>query len=383
MRTASLTAFALAIALIACGGEATRLTVTPVKATLGKAEAECLLNVEISDGRVLQLDFLGSGVKSLKDNQGTDLGTKPAGKKPDYKTQPSYTQTSPIKGGRGLQVTVSSPKSAAATASSISLEGILKLKVGLDAREGQLKNVALAKGSQFLMGGQQASITEVRKTDQSTEFTLEFAAEQGLFVQEMKLSDAEGKGIFCSYDVSSASGGAERRLTVSFKEIAKPLDKVQLSYVLLADARTIEVPFKVTVPIPGSGAEAQPAVIEIGGGNSNTSTPKPVGNLAPEVKPVGDHGVRIPPQLKIGEAPTVEITKPPKQVSGEQYILTFVAAGRPDKYWGHWQLFKAEKKVYTLRAPRNAGSFELRLGYAKWPQKTYRVLDRVKVRVTK
>jgi hypothetical protein len=386
MRTMIAALLVVALAATAIAGETVKVTLTPKQAVTDGGATRCVFTAELSAGRVLGLDFTASGITSLKDSKGTDLGAKPAGKRPDYKTQPAYAQTMAVSGGRGLQVTVLAPKATAGGSASLTLTGKLKLKVGLDAREGKVSGVALAKGTQFIIGGQEAKVSTVVKTEASTEFTVEFtSAKAGLHVEDMKLLATGGKEIPCTYSADGSGATAGTIFRVRFYNIKTSLDKVDIKYVLLADARKLDLPFSLNIPMKGSRLKAKPLVIDIGGAKTSptkgtAATTATTGRVS-SLKPKGKYGLKVFSTLSVDQMVDVELAKPIKMLSGEKYLVSLVPAARPDSYWGWWKEVKAGETRLVLRAVRSAGSYELRLGRARYPDNTYEVLQRIKVSV--
>jgi len=382
MRILSVVVLILAFALASTGAESTDVTVTPGEATLEKNSSACTFKVSLSSGRALALDFTGSGIDSLTDDRGTDLGSKQAGKRPDYKTQPAYVQAMAVDEGKGLSVTALSPQRSGSGARSLILAGALRLKVGLDARQGRLRNVALSKGTQMILGGYEARVTDVRRTEKSTEFTLEFSgAPAGLHVHDARLEDADGKQVPARYDVTSSGSGDKVSYSLQFKEIGRALEKASISYLLISDSRMVNVPFKITVPVKGSGLEAVPVVVRTGTGKAGDKTSPKNESRTAGLPPVGKYGIKIAPVQSVNTPCHVGLDKPLKVASGERYLISLVPASRPDSYWGWWKELKNGATGAVLNAPDETGSYELRLGRARAPEKTYSVLQRVKVLV--
>ncbi len=381
MRIATALLFVFAFALASSAAETTRVTITPGESTLEKTSSQCTFTVKLSSGRVLGLDFNASGIASLADDTGVDLGKKPAGESPDYKTQPAYSQTMGVEGGKGLSITILAPKAAGTGARSLDLDAKLKLKVGLDARQGTLKNIALAKGTQFILGGYEARVTDTRKTAKSTEFAIEFAgASAGLHVHDARLIDADGKTVLCTYEVTSSGSGEKLSYRLRFGGINQALEKVGISYLLIADAKLVDVPFKIKVPVKGSGLAVTPVVVSLGAVAAAKTTPAAdIPKRTSDLTPVGKYAIKVDRSQPINEPCHVSLAKPLKVGHGERYIISLVPASKPDTYWGWWKEAKNGATRLILDAPREVGSYELRLGRVKAPAKTYSVLQRVKV----
>jgi hypothetical protein len=135
----------------------------------------------------------------------------------------------------------------------------------------------------------------------------------------------------------------------------------------------------------GSGLESGTATVTGG----PTAAIPPDGDLPddgagdPEAAypPVGKFGIRAPQELESGLALEVFVTTLPRPERDERYLISVVPVARGDDYWGFWQILDPMKHEYTLRPPGSSGSWEIRVGRAKYPSTTYEVLDRVKVRV--
>jgi hypothetical protein len=385
-------------ASVASAGEDASVRITPVRAQTATKSCKGAFRVDISRGRVLALDFTGSAINRFADDRGTDLGKKPAGKRPDYSAQPAYIQSVAVGGGQGIEVTVRSPKPAGAQARSLSLSGSLRLKVGLDAREGQLEKVALTKGSQFILAGREATISEVRSSENSTEFAVNVGpGPKGLHFRELQIIGDGGKPVDCTFEVKATGPEDKPGYRLRFKDIAAQLAQADIRYLVIAETRMIDVPFELVLPIEGSGLAATPVSVAVGAsgeeaaGGSKTSTksggstgagpeadkPDPLAS----VKPAGKFGLKVRTKVDVEQPVDVGLSAPLRPASNESYIITLVPASKPDDYWGWWQQIKSGQTLLQLEAPREVGGYELRLGHAKHPAKQYTVLQRVKVTV--
>ncbi len=377
MRRAFLAIFALLFALAAAAGEpGPDFKFSAVSSRVKDGRTECVFRVEAVKGTILSLDKGLSGVGSWTDDRGTDLGAKPVDKRSDRTTQPWYSRSDRAEDGRARDLTVTSPAAAAAGAKTFSIKGRIKLKHATKVRKGKITNVLLRNGNTFRIGTQEVRISAVIQKEKQTEFQLKFVdAGEGFHVQVLQIYEGADKRVFASRSALSFRGtDGKKSPTLRFYNIKTRLARATFSYVLWSDAREIEVPFSVTVPL-GSVVAKKP--------DPTVKKPDPA-VVAPKTTPIisPKYGLKLAKDtFGISEPPTVTFTKPIDVKKGKRFLIVLVPAGKPDDYWGHWKLVPAGAKDITLRAPRAAGDYELRLGRAVFPAKDYTVVERVKVKV--
>ena len=84
--------------------------------------------------------------------------------------------------------------------------------------------------------------------------------------------------------------------------------------------------------------------------------------------------------VKGGEPVALVFPAPLQAKQGEQYWAAIVAVGQPDSEWGVWSYVPDAAKRMVLKAPTNAGDYEVRL-HGNYPTKSYNVVHRVRIHV--
>jgi hypothetical protein len=373
------------VAVLAAGaraGEDPVLTFTGVKTVVAGGETQCVFTVEIASGSILDLEMRESGIDRMADNAGTDLGTKPKDQAPDYRTQPYYQSSTGS--SQRLQVTVGAPKAAAATAREVTLEGALKMRIGRNRKAGEFKGIALAKGTSIDILGNRGVIGEVKNTGTAMEFALEFASpDPKMHIESLALGDGAGGVLATGRTARVKSAEGTEVLRVTFADVKAPRETADINYVFWLVADSVYVPFKLSVPVDGSGGAAKPVTVKLGAG----ATTEDNGGEGTQVevverpKPVGKYGVQVLTEVGVFDEPEVSFTPALSYGRTERYIVALIPAAQPDDYWGYWKMIDSKEEVYRLQAPMHTGSYELRLGYAKYPEKVYKVIERIKVTV--
>lgn len=210
--------------------------------------------LKLGEGTLLGIDLLKAGVSSWSDDKGTTLGLKDA--KAFYGEASVMTQGS----GADLVATVQGKHTPAEGATSMDFTGEMPVRIGLDLKEGETKDVVLKPGAAFDVGPYAFKIKKLEKAKDSFNFKIQdilraefsFDAPQqhtsfDLF-KELKFFGADGKEWPSKQKnfQGSFQGGGEHRLTVAFL----PTDQaLTLKWAVYGKIETVVVPLKHAGPI--------------------------------------------------------------------------------------------------------------------------------------
>ena len=210
--------------------------------------------LKVGEGTLLGVDILKIGVSSWTDDQGTRLGVKDA--KQFYGEAAMMTQGS----GADLVATLSGKHAPAAGAKTMSIEGEVPVRIGLDFSEGEAKDVVLKPGAAFDVGPYAFKIAKLEKAKDSFDFKIQevlrvdftFDAKTQLtsfdFLKVFQFVGADGKEWKSRQRnfQGSFSGGGEHKLTIATLPTDQPLTVKWAAY---GKIETVVVPLKHSGPI--------------------------------------------------------------------------------------------------------------------------------------
>lgn len=235
------------IALALCLLQDVEVFALEFKVQEGKPQLRCKLKAK--EGVLLGVDILKAGVSRWADDRGTSLGLKDA--KAFYGDASVMTESF----GADLGVTVSSKLKAADGAASMSFEGELPVRVGLELQEGEAKEVELTPGSTFAVGPYTFKVKKAEKLRDSLDFkiqdiqrvTFAFDAPRQLtgfdVLKIFKFFDADGKERKSAQRnfQGSFQGGGEHLLTVAILPTERP---VSVKWAVYGRIESVLVPLK-------------------------------------------------------------------------------------------------------------------------------------------
>jgi len=132
-------------------------------------------------------------------------------------------------------------------------EGVLDLWHGSRTASAEVKNVAIAEGIQFDVGGYPFTISRVVPKGNELELVLEVETPSGVigkFLERMKFFDPSGKEIpswatgYSSYALGDPSAKTTKRHTFTYELKAK-IPSANVQYTIWIDLQEKKIPFKI------------------------------------------------------------------------------------------------------------------------------------------
>ncbi|MDD4869330.1 MAG: hypothetical protein PHR77_02125 [Kiritimatiellae bacterium] len=286
-----------------------QVTVKGLKGRIEGGKAMATFSLSVSSGYLAEFMKQESGVSRFVDDTGTDLGSKPVGKKSDYITMPYFSGFSTSFGDdmerRVHTVDFTSIVKPSPNAKSFELTGELRLKHADQEQTNEVKNVAISEGATFSIGQQQGKIVKVMKKTNGLEFDVQFEnTPEDFEFRDIEMFDASGNEIrMSSTRTKSNFGDGPAFCKWIFYGIDGNPASVTLKCKRWIGLKEIRAPYSIKVPV-GSGSGEGPQNIVASVVNVQPEKPeKPMIQPVPETKiPV------IAPQVEAAGWPLLKVS---------------------------------------------------------------------------